>query len=171
MRALTSYYCKDEGDQLQPVTLLSYDRNKYCEVRLSDGTVEEIKTGYLYGLDKKLLRHKLLALPKHPCLPDRTRLQQLTELRKERRRKSQWSVSTTDFSTFHLYSTKAQAVKQFLRYATRTEPPSYLALEKTVRTGPYTTYSVGFCVENGNWCSGNANLIRQFRKPLNLKLD
>jgi hypothetical protein len=77
----------------------------------------------------------------------------------------------SNFSTFHLYSTKARAVKQFLRYATRTELPSYLALEKTVRTGPYTICRVEFCAENGNWCSGNANLIRQFRKPLNLKLD
>lgn len=172
MKVLTNYYCNDAEDPLQFVTLLSYDRDKYCTVLRENGEHDSIKTGYLRGVDGGSLRYKdLVKLPHLQGLPTRTRLQQASELRRERLRNTQWAVSTGNFSAFHLYSTKAQAVKKFLQYVTRTEPPSYVALEKIVRKGPSTGYSVEFYVEDGFWCSANANLTRQFREPLNLRLD
>ena len=62
IKGFTNYFSDvaEDGETINyvatPIEILSYDNNKYAEVRLPSGEETEIKTGYIYA-DEALTRH------------------------------------------------------------------------------------------------------------------
>jgi hypothetical protein len=141
VKALCSYFQPTPDAFVDEVHLLSYDRNKYCEVRLSDGTVEGIKTGYLCRPDgRRFNLRQWVQLPRRMEDPMPTRLQQAEELRREKKTSVKWVVhnylpNSTDTSFF---KTKKQALKAFVR---KLRHPSGFGVVLNLETQSYGHWS------------------------------
>lgn len=90
MELYTDYPLKEDGDtqKIVKVTLLSYDRNKYCEVKAEDGEVYSVKSGYLFqdqALTQRLTSRQIFSVPAEVGDPKPTKLQIENELREKRK--------------------------------------------------------------------------------------
>lgn len=101
MKAYTDYPLNgNENSAIIEVELLSYDRNKYCNV-LFNGEIQSMKAGYLYR-DPDLKNYLGDWVLKVPCKLDMkkpTKHQYENERRKNRIDKTRYLVYNTDYST------------------------------------------------------------------------
>lgn len=95
IKAFTDYpFTEELRGTVFPVEVLTYDRDKYCKVRLPNGNIDECKAGYLF-LDEKLekwLGNLIFTLPYKIDDVNPTRIQTVSEIRNMKRRKTYYKV-------------------------------------------------------------------------------
>lgn len=117
IKAFTNYPLLGIDDQVYAVSLICYDRNKYVKVILS-GITYEIKLGYIFkdiGCTVNFRNNnKLYALPKFDGGMRNTKLQVVQDLKKERKRKTQYYLYT-EANTFK-FKTLDSAISKISTY-------------------------------------------------------